>query len=215
MTPFRIRDGLYVRLARLLYARRFHTFGSNVRILFPLDLIGMENISNGDDVQVGHRTTLAALTLPGGDASSLSIGSGTQLGSFNHIYCTRRIWIGDNVLTANGVYISDNLHGYADPRQPILSQPLRQLADVEIGSGAWIGHNCCIIGARVGRQTVIGANAVVTRDIPDLCVAVGAPAVVIKRFDESTESWRPTNTDGSFREEGTRGPYQKGPVQTL
>jgi len=65
MTPFRIRDGLYVQLARLLYARRFQTFGSNVRILFPLDLIGMENISIGDDVQVGHRTTLAALTLPG------------------------------------------------------------------------------------------------------------------------------------------------------
>lgn len=59
-----------------------------------------------------------------------------------------------------------------------------------IGNVAWIGENVCIIGASVGKNSVIGANSVVTRDIPDFCVAVGSPARVIKKFDFSDECWK-------------------------
>jgi acetyltransferase-like isoleucine patch superfamily enzyme len=58
-----------------------------------------------------------------------------------------------------------------------------------IGDGSWIGENACIIGAHVGKNCVIGANAVVTSDIPDYSVAVGVPAVVIKRFDAPSKMW--------------------------
>jgi acetyltransferase-like isoleucine patch superfamily enzyme len=60
---------------------------------------------------------------------------------------------------------------------------------VAIGDGSWIGENACIIGASIGRNCVIGANAVVTRDIPDYCVAVGIPAAVIRRFDVTLQKW--------------------------
>jgi acetyltransferase-like isoleucine patch superfamily enzyme len=61
--------------------------------------------------------------------------------------------------------------------------------EVIIGSGSWIGENVCIIGASVGRNSVIGCNSVVTKDIDDYCIAVGSPARVIKRFDFNTRQW--------------------------
>ena len=97
--------------------------------------------------------------------------------------------IGDDVLTANNVYISDNIHCYENITTPVIKQPVKYKRSVEIGSGAWIGENACIIGANVGRNSVIGANAVVTSDIPDYAVAVGIPAKVIKQYDSVQEKW--------------------------
>lgn len=97
-----------------------------------------------------------------------------------------------NVLTANHVYISDNLHGYHNIKQPVLNQNIQQLNDVVIGEGSWLGENVCIIGAKVGKHCVIGANAVVTHDIPDFCVAVGVPARVIKMYNTYTGCWEKT-----------------------
>ena len=123
---------------------------------------------------------------------------GTNLGAFNHVYATRSVVIGANVLTANGVYISDNLHGYEDVTRPVKQQPIRQVADTVIGDGTWLGHNACVFGARVGRNCVVGANTVVTHDIPDYCVVVGAPARIIRRYDATTASWRNTDAVGRF-----------------
>ena len=97
--------------------------------------------------------------------------------------------IGDQVLTANNVYISDNVHDFADISTPSMHQPVLFKKAVSIGSGSWIGENACIIGASVGRNCVIGANAVVTRDIPDFCVAAGIPAVVIRQYEPGSKSW--------------------------
>jgi acetyltransferase-like isoleucine patch superfamily enzyme len=152
----------------------------------------------GDDVYIAYKTFLAALPHTGHADCLLEIGSGSRIGRFNHIYATHRVVLGANVLTANNVYISDNLHGYRDPDVPILRQPLVQIGRVEIGEGSWLGHNACVLGARIGRHCVIGANAVVTHDIPDLCVAVGAPAIIIRRYDTTAGAWRPTGPDGTF-----------------
>ncbi len=56
------------------------------------------------------------------------------------------------MLTANNVYISDNIHGYEDITRPVIRQPVKYKRSVEIGSGAWIGENACIIGANVGKN---------------------------------------------------------------
>ena len=58
-----------------------------------------------------------------------------------------------------------------------------------IGEGSWLGEHVCVIGASIGKHCVIGANAVVVHDIPDYSVAVGAPARVIKKFNEDSNSW--------------------------
>lgn len=121
--------------------------------------------------------------------ASLSIGDGCAFGYNNHITAVRRVVIGNNVLTANNVYISDNLHGYEDITVPVMHQPIKFKREVSIGDGSWIGENVCVIGAHIGKNCVIGANAVVSSDIPDYSVAVGIPAKVIKQFDQGTQQW--------------------------
>ena len=92
-------------------------------------------------------------------------------------------------MIADKVYISDNLHEYTNVCIPIIEQPIIQKKNVSIGSGSWIGENVCIIGATIGKHCVIGANSVVTHDIPDFSVAVGSPAKIIKRYDFSQNKW--------------------------
>ena len=206
----RLQVSVYVRLFRWLFARRFKHFGKGTSVIFPAGIDGAQNIVLGDDVYIAYKTFLAALPLAGGQVCLLEIGAGTRIGRFNHIYATHRVVLGAKVLTANNVYISDNLHGWRDPDTPILDQPVQQNGVVEIGEGSWLGHNACVLGARIGRNCVIGANAVVTRDIPDHCVAVGVPAVIIRRYDPATHAWRDTLADGSFVPQLLQGIPQTG-----
>ncbi len=122
--------------------------------------------------------------------ASLKIGTDCVFGYNNHITSVRSVLIGDYVLTANNVYISDNMHSYEDVTQPIVKQPVKFKGAVSIGNGTWIGENACILGVSIGMNCVIGANAVVTHDIPDFSVAVGNPAVVIRQFDRQNQQWK-------------------------
>ncbi|SHL99392.1 Hexapeptide repeat of succinyl-transferase [Flavobacterium flevense] len=134
-------------------------------------------------------TWIAALPLTNESNCNLIIGEGTIIGHLNHIYATGEIIIGKNVLTADKVYISDNLHKYEDVNIPVMHQGIRQLSKVKIGDGSWIGENVCVMGASIGRNCIIGANSVVTKDIPDYCVAVGSPARIIKKYNITLQKW--------------------------
>jgi len=119
----------------------------------------------------------------------ITIGKNCAIGDFSHITSVRKIHIEDDVLIANNVYISDNIHEYEDITCPIIDQKVVFKAAVTIKSGAWIGENVSIIGASVGKNSVVGANAVVTKDIPDYCIAVGAPAKIIKQYNFNVKKW--------------------------
>lgn len=158
------------------------------RIISPLKLDGIRNFNIGKYVTVNKSAWLAAMPLTGENVE-LVIEDGTVIGHFAHIYATKSIRIEKKVLIADKVYISDNLHGYENPEIPIIDQPIVQKKPVIIGEGSWIGENVCIIGASVGKHCVIGANAVVTKDVPDCCVAVGNPAKVIKKYNADNKCW--------------------------
>lgn len=158
-------------------------------ILKALRIDGKSNISIGERVVVQRMTWLAAVPLTGLSECNLRIGAGSVIGNFNHIYATGTISIGENVLTADKVYISDNLHGYQNPDLPVLAQPVQQLQPVTIGDGSWLGENVCVIGANIGCHCIVGANSVVTHDIPDYSVAVGVPAKIIKKYNHKTKKW--------------------------
>lgn len=186
----RVKNSLFIRFFRFFYKSKFKEFGNGSSILFPLNLNGLRNISIGNNVCIDNKAWLAAIAHTGEQQCELIIGDGTCIGNFNHIYATKSIVIGKNVLTADKVYISDNLHGYDNIDLPILRQPIKQIGNVVIGDGSWLGENVCVIGAKIGKNCVIGANSVVTRDIPDYCVAIGAPAKVIKQYCFDTNEWK-------------------------
>lgn len=179
-----------MRFFKMLYYKlRLGSFGWRSIIISSLRLDGRKNICVGDRCTIGYKTWLAAVPKTGYEAK-LIIKDCCAIGNFNHIYATRSIIIHQDVLTADKVYISDNLHEYENIEIPIWCQPIKQKGMVEIGEGSWLGENVCVIGASVGRHCVIGANSVVTRDIPDYSVAVGAPAKVIKQYDFKENTWK-------------------------
>ncbi len=114
------------------------------------------------------------------------IGNNVSFNSDCHIGCINKIVIGDNVLVASRVYISDHSHG--DVTAASLSKPpvLRSLISkgpVIIEDNVWIGEGVCVLpGVTIGKNSIIGANAVVTKSIPPNCVAAGIPAKVIKNI---------------------------------
>lgn len=184
---------LYLLLHHWRYKIMFGAINRKCRVISPLKIDGAKNIFiEGKYTTIGKQTWLAAKTYNGDSNCRLEIRSGSKIGNFNHIYCTQRIIIEKNVLTADKVYISDNLHSYEDVDKPIFMQPIKQLKPVVIGEGAWLGENVCVIGASVGRGSVVGANSVVTKDIPAYCVAVGTPARIIRKFNNITKKWEKT-----------------------
>lgn len=159
---------------------------------------GHSRIFIGSKVYINSNGWLACVPLTGDENARLHIGDGCYIGRFSHIYATSKIEIGKKVLMADKVYISDNLHSYENTELPVIDQPVKQAGQVVIGDGAWLGENVCVIGASVGKNSVIGANSIVTKNIPDYCVAVGSPATVIKRYNMETKQWQKTDKEGKF-----------------
>ncbi len=82
------------------------------------------------------------------------------------------------------MYITDCDHEYRDVDVPVIDQGIVNKGQrVYIGDGSYIGINVVIVGnVKIGKHCVIGANSVVTKDVPDNCVAVGTPARIIKEI---------------------------------
>jgi len=141
------------------------------------------------------RRAFLARVLRGGCASSAAIEFGTlfsQVGAQidEHVYVGPRCHLGhvhleSGVLLAAGVHVPSGpyTHGI-DPAAPIHDQP-GSLRVVRIGAGSWIGSNAIVL-ADVGRETIVGAGAVVTSPLPDRVIAAGVPARIVKRRDEPT-----------------------------
>jgi acetyltransferase-like isoleucine patch superfamily enzyme len=165
--------------------RRFGAFGAGSVICFPPTTIMNERyIRIGAGTMIGQHVALSAGMVPGQVCLTdpvVSIGDRCLIGRGSGIVGHLSIEIGDDVWTGHHVYITDQNHGYDDPDRPI-SQQVQPERPVRIGSGSWIGHGSVVLpGATIGCHVVIGANSVVTGEIPDHCVAVGAPARVIRR----------------------------------
>lgn len=163
----------------------FKEHGDKLRIIKPLKFINMKGMYFGDYVRINSGGWLQVHDNKG----VLKIGSGSTLGHFSHIYAYREIIIGESVLIADKVYISDCLHGYKNVQVPIMHQDLKEIQKVYIGDNSWLGENVVVLGSRIGRHCIIGSNSVVTKDIPDYSIAVGIPARVIKRYNLELQIW--------------------------
>jgi acetyltransferase-like isoleucine patch superfamily enzyme len=107
------------------------------------------------------------------------------------ISAAKKIIIEDHVLLGRNVFITDHGHEYKDISVPIDSQGIGKSAEVRIGAQTWIGQNAVILpGATIGKHCVIGANSVVNSPVPDFCIAAGAPAKIIRRYDGADRLWK-------------------------
>ena len=88
------------------------------------------------------------------------------------------------------IHINDCSHGYSNANEPYKYQEVSANSFIVIGKGSWVGQNVVILpGVKIGKYSIIGANSVVSRSIPARSIAVGAPAKVIKKWEDTTQKW--------------------------
>lgn len=177
---------LHLLFFRLFNGRKFAAYNGNIHR--PLKIQGHAFIHIAAGVFIHDHTWLGAYALDD-NIPELRFEEGVCIGHYNHFSCAGKIVFGRNALTADKVFITDNTHAFDRIDVPISQQPIRRLKPVIIGDGAWIGENVSIIGCSIGKNSVIGANSVVTKDIPDYCVAAGNPARILQRYDHATQAW--------------------------
>ena len=184
------------RLFTLLIAGQFKEIGRGARISPPFRSCGLRNISLGEGVII-HRDCWIH-TIPASEAEETStkllIGSHAGIGMGASISAARKIVLGEHVVLARNVYISDHAHAFASVEVPIGQQGINNIAPVLVGRETWLGQNVVVLpGVTIGKHCVIGANSVVNSSIPDFSVAVGAPARVVKQYNKSTGRWERVN----------------------
>lgn len=163
---------------------------------FPLVLFGKKYIDFGERLTLGRNCRLEAYSLDGTQHKRLIFGKDVQLNDNVHIDAMQSVVIGNNVLMASHVFISDNSHGGYDedsscnPNIPPMERDY-MIKPVSIGDNVWIGEGVFIaMGVNIGKGSIIGAHSFVNTDIPDYCIAVGTPAKVVKKFDFTEQKWK-------------------------
>lgn len=170
----------------------FARFGTGSVIVPPARVENPQCISIGRDTTVLENGWLAVYPQAGMAPPRLEIGSGVRIGRSSHISCVGEVVIGDDVLTADHVYIADTFHGYEDVGVPIRRQPMAAPKPVHIGRGAFLGIRSAILqGVTVGENAFVAAGAVVGDDVPARSVVAGNPARVVRMFDPDSGEWEP------------------------
>jgi acetyltransferase-like isoleucine patch superfamily enzyme len=114
------------------------------------------------------------------DAGRIDIGAGALLNLNVMVAAMDRVSIGDHCMLANGCLVTDANHRFDDPDRPVPWQGFTSKGPTVLGDNVWLGANVVVTsGVTIGRRCVIGANSVVTTDIPEFSIAAGAPARVI------------------------------------
>lgn len=142
-------------------------------------------------LEIGEHTVLEPhVWLAAPAPARISIGAGTSLNIATMVAAVELVEIGDHCMFANGCFVTDADHRFDDPRRPVPWQGFTSKGPVRIGDNVWCGaHVVVTSGVTIGERCVIGANSVVTSDIPPFSVAAGAPARVIRAitYDHAAE----------------------------
>ena len=181
---------LFGRVARRIYSEwikyEFHSCGKGCFFGRFIVLYGAKHIDIADNVTMGRGLVIEVY-----DKSEqlqvkpkIQLGNYVNIGDYSHLSCVNGIIVKDNVRMGRKVFITDNAHGASERRLLDMrpnTRPLASKGPVVIEENVWIGEMVCIMpGVTIGRGAIIGANAVVTKDVPPYALAAGNPAKVVK-----------------------------------
>jgi acetyltransferase-like isoleucine patch superfamily enzyme len=141
-------------------------------------------------LEVGANTLFEpGVWLTGGDSGRIRIGAGTFLNLCVQVAAVDLVEIGDHCMFANGCFVTDGNHRFDDFEKPITWQGFSTKGPTRVGDNVWCGANVVVTsGVTIGERCVIGANSVVTTDIPAFSIAAGAPARVLKQIGPPTST---------------------------
>jgi acetyltransferase-like isoleucine patch superfamily enzyme len=177
-------NGLYT----FWIATEFKSIGENCYFAFPFYLKGGAYIKIGANASFDQRLRLDAIDTFLGDSflPEILIGHHVSIQKDCHIGAINKIIIGNNVLLASKVYISDHSHGEITEEAVLVPPAQRKLhskGPVIIEDNVWLGEGVVVLaGVTIGENSIVGANAVVTKSIPKNCVAAGNPARIIREI---------------------------------
>jgi acetyltransferase-like isoleucine patch superfamily enzyme len=180
----------------LTFTRIFFRNSKLIRI--PVFIRYKSNIFFGRRLTTGKGCRLDAFPTKSGEFS-LIFGDDCQINDYVHIGALIRVKLGNNVLIASRVFITDHNHGvYSGSCQssPYTAPSSRKVvgSEVEIEDNVWIGEGACILpGVKIGKGSIIASNSVVTKSIPSNSIAAGVPAKVIKVFSIKENKWIKSN----------------------
>jgi abequosyltransferase len=178
---------------RLTYP--FAQFGSRVSIHHSCEIRRpfCSRIKIGDSVYIAADSWLNIPEFVPGAPPAIILESGCKIGRRCMISAKRSVHLGSDVMLGPSVVITDHSHQFSNPDSPIHAQGLTEGGRVYIGKNCWLGHGAAIICTAgelvVGRNSVVGANAVVTRSVPPFSVVAGSPARVVKRYAPEVGKW--------------------------
>ena len=165
-------------------------------IRFPIDVRNKKNIDFGRNLTTGVGCGIESFPQTNTESKLLKFGNNVQLNDYVHITAAHSVEIGNNVLMASKIYISDCTHGSyigneddSDPMSLPIDRRLSVKA-VKIEDNVWLGEFVSILpGVTVGQGTIVGANSVVSKSLPPFVIAVGSPAKPIKFYNFESKRW--------------------------
>lgn len=147
----------------------------------------------GNDVLVGPDGRVDVPKIPDRGDPVIVIDDCCTIGPRVTILAINKIHVERDVIFGPSVLLMDHDHEFEDFTVPIGRQGTTQGGTIRIEQGCWIGFGAAIVSSRgelvIGRNSVVGANAVVTRSVPACSVVIGNPARIVKRFDPSKGEW--------------------------